>query len=209
VTDATGHLPYWTLEQLAEGSLSHVETSLAGQHLRSCAHCTAELEEARAVIAALEALPALSPAAGFGDAVMARVQIVPALAAAPAPAERRRLFALSRGWMTLVAALLLPLPVLAGVGAWVAGNPVTGMGALWGGLRGWAGDVAWKLLGEGTEVLIRTGVYQWGSDLLGGIPGPHVAGVPALILLLAAAVPVSAWAMARLLRAPHTLPTHA
>lgn len=212
MTDATGHLPYWTLEQLAEGSLSHVERSLAELHLRTCADCTAELDEARAVIAALERLPALTPSARFADAVMARVEIAPVMVAAAAPAavaRRRWMPHLSRGWMTLLALLLVPLPVLAGIGTWLAGNPVSGMGALWGVVRGWAGEVSYNLFSEGTEVLIRTGLFQWGSDFLGGIPGPTAAGVPVLLLLLVAAVPVSAWAMARLLRAPMTGLTHA
>lgn len=211
MTDATGHLPYWTLEQLAEGSLSHVERSLAELHLRSCAHCTAELDEARAVIAALERLPALTPSARFADAVMARVSIAPVAvaAAAPAVARRRWMPRLQRGWMTLLALLLLPLPVLAGIGTWMGGSAVSGMGALWGVVRGWAGEVSYNLFSEGTEVLIRTGLFQWGSDILGGIPGPTAAGVPVLLLILAAAVPVSAWAMVRLLRAPMTGLTHA
>ena len=53
MTDATGHLPFWTLEQLAEGDLSHPERSLAEQHLKACAPCTSELRSARALIAAL------------------------------------------------------------------------------------------------------------------------------------------------------------
>jgi hypothetical protein len=69
--------------------------------------------------------------------------------------------------------------------------------------------LSWNLFSEGTEVLIRTGMFQWGSDVLGGIPGPSAGGVPVLLLLLAAMVPVSAWAMARLLRAPMTGLTHA
>ena len=211
MTDATGHLPYWTLEQLAEGGLSHVERTLAEQHLRSCSHCTAELDTARAVIEALEGLPALSPSPAFAASVMARVQIAPqaATAAVPSMAKPRRVPRAARGWMTLLALILLPLPVLAGIGTWMGGGPLAGMAALWGVVRGWAGEAGWNLLSEGTEVLIRTGLYQWGSDLLGGVPGPSAAGVPVLLLLLAAAVPVSAWAMARLLRAPTTGMTHA
>ena len=213
MTDATGHLPYWTIEQLAEGSLSHVEKSLAELHLRACSHCAGELDSARAVITALERMPALTPSASFAEAVMARVQIAPlaqtAPAAAPALARRSWMPRLSRGWMTLLALLLLPLPVLAGIGTWMGGSPVSAMGALWGVVRNWAGEVSFNLFSEGTEVLIRTGLFQWGSDVLSGIPGPTAAGVPVLLLLLAAAVPVSAWAMARLLRAPMTGLTHA
>jgi hypothetical protein len=211
VIDATGHLPYWTLEQMADGGLSHVERTLAEQHLRSCGRCTAELEGARAVIAALEGLPQLAPSAVFSQAVMARVQIAPAAAPAlaPAPARARWFPALSRGWMALLALLLVPLPVLAGIGAWTGQNPLAGMGVMWRVVRNWASEVGFNLLSEGTEALIRTGLFQWGADFLNGIPGPSMAGVPVLLLMLAAAVPVSAWAMARLLRAPTTRLTHA
>lgn len=199
MTDATGHLPYWTIEQLAEGSLSHAEKSLAELHLRACSRCAAEFDGARAIVAALEGMPMLTPSAGFADAVMARVQIAPIAMKAPAPSMTRRSW-LSRRWAAAAALLVVMLPVLAGIGP---------MGALWSVVRGWAGEVSWNLFSEGTEVLIRTGMFQWGSDILSAIPGPSAAGVPVLLLILAAAVPVSAWAMARLLRAPITGLTHA
>jgi hypothetical protein len=203
VTDATGHLPYWTIEQLAEGSLSHAETTLAQLHLRACTRCAQELNGARAVVAALEAMPMASPSAGFADAVMARVQIAPIAMKAPAPSMAKRGSWKSRRLAAMAAVAVLMLPMLAVTGAFAA------MGALWGVVRGWAGEVSWNLFSEGTEVLIRTGMFQWGSDVLGSIPGPSAGGVPVLLLLLAAMVPVSAWAMARLLRAPMTGLTHA
>jgi hypothetical protein len=206
VTDATGHLPYWKLEQLAEGGLSHVERTLAEKHLRQCARCAAEMQSARALLAALSALPQLDPSPSFADAVMSRVVVAPraapAAVAAPAEADRRWLPRARRGWMMLLALILVPLPVLAGLGTWMGGDPVSGMGALWGGVRGWARDVSWNLLSEGIEALIRTGLFQWGADTLASIPGPTAGGVPVLLLVLMAAVPASAWAMTRLLRAP-------
>ncbi|MBW3656525.1 MAG: hypothetical protein KY444_10485, partial [Gemmatimonadetes bacterium] len=160
MTDATGHLPYWTLEQLAEGGLSHVERALAEQHLRQCAHCAAELESARSLLAALSALPQLEPSTHFADLVMARVVVQPqaAPAAAAVPDEAQRLPRARRGWMMLLALVLVPLPVLAGLGTWMGGDPVSGMGSLWNAVRGWARDVSWNLLSEGTETLIRTGL---------------------------------------------------
>lgn len=202
MTDATGHLPYWTIEQLAEGSLSHAETTLAQLHLRACTRCAQELDGARAVVAALEGMPMLTPSPGFADAVMARVQIAPIAMKAPAPSMARRRW-MPRRLAAMAAVAVLMLPLLAVTGAFAA------MGALWGVVRGWAGEVSWNLFSEGTEVLIRTGLFQWGSDVLAGIPGPSAGGVPVLLLLLAAMVPVSAWAMARLLRAPMTGLTHA
>jgi hypothetical protein len=44
-------------------------------HVRRCALCRAELEEARAVTAELEALPHLAPSPLFAERVMARVQL--------------------------------------------------------------------------------------------------------------------------------------
>ena len=44
-------------------------------HVRSCASCRAELEEARAVVSALEHLPHLSASPLFADKVMAQVQV--------------------------------------------------------------------------------------------------------------------------------------
>lgn len=205
MTDATGHLPYWTLEQLAEGGLSHVERTLAEQHLRQCAHCAAELEGARSLIAALSALPQLEPSPRFAESVMARVVVAPQAALAPVPepaAEPARAPRARRGWMMLLALVLVPLPVLAGLGTWMGGDPVSGMGSLWSAVRGWARDVSWNLLSEGTETLIRTGIYQWAADTLASIPGPSAGGVPVLLLAMLAAVPLSAWAMTRLLRTP-------
>jgi hypothetical protein len=44
-------------------------------HVRGCAECRAELEEARAIVAELEHLPHLAPSPLFADRVMANVQV--------------------------------------------------------------------------------------------------------------------------------------
>ena len=44
-------------------------------HVRKCAACRAELDEARAVVAELEHLPHFSPSPLFAERVMARVQV--------------------------------------------------------------------------------------------------------------------------------------
>jgi hypothetical protein len=44
-------------------------------HVRDCAECRAEFEEAQAVLAELDRLPHLAPTPGFGDRVMTRVQV--------------------------------------------------------------------------------------------------------------------------------------
>jgi hypothetical protein len=44
-------------------------------HVRQCAECRRELDEARAVVAALDSLPHFSPSPAFSNRVMAQVQV--------------------------------------------------------------------------------------------------------------------------------------
>ena len=205
MTDATGHLPYWTVEQLAEGDLSHRERTLAEAHVRQCAHCAAELQSARALLVGLQRLPQLAPSRGFAEAVMARVQLqpeaVPASLLSGVPARRWPSLVRVR-YVRLAGAAVVALAALVAMAAWMGFDLLGGMRALGGGVRGWTREVAWNVLSEGTEMLIRTGLFQWGADVLAAIPGPTAGGVPVVLIALAAAVPVSGWMMTRLLRAP-------
>lgn len=214
MTDATGHLPFWTLEQLAEGDLGHAERTLAEQHLRSCAHCTAELSSARALIAALEGLPAVSPSASFADAVMARVVIAPqaqaAAAAEPArEAKRGWLPASLRGWAVLTAVLTVVMAPLAALGVWLNAHPLVSVSSLWGMAFGWVRQVVWGAVVEGAGALGRSGLFGWAADSLARVPGPDAMGVPLVLMLVLAAIPVSAFVMVRLLKTPATGMTHA
>lgn len=217
MTDATGHLPYWTLEQLADDDLPHRDRTVAEAHLRSCATCTAHLAQARAVVAALEGLPALAPSASFADAVMERVRIAPAAAEAPAeapgplpaPAGRRWLPATVRGWMGLTAVLALVMAPLAMMGVWLAAHPLVSVGGAWRVARGWIAETAWNAVVSAAGALARSGAYAWAAEAAGSLPGPDAFGVPLLLLLAGATIPVAAYTMARLLRAPATAMTHA
>jgi hypothetical protein len=214
VTDATGHLPNWTLEQLAEGDLGHADRMLAEQHLKACAHCTAELRSARALISALESLPAVSPSAGFADAVMARVVIAPRTvaetAAEPAREARRGWLPASlRGWAWLTAVLTVIMAPLAGLGVWLSAHPLVSVSALWGVARDWVSEVAWNAVVDLAGAVGRSGLFVWAADGLAAMPGPSAAGVPLALLLFFAAIPVSAFVIVRLLKTPATGMTHA
>ena len=215
MTDATGHLPYWTLEQLAEDDLPHRERTLAEAHLRSCGTCSTALDEARALVAALESLPALAPSRDFADAVMSRVRIAPAaelaaaLAPEPAPARRRWLPATVAGWMGLTAVLALVMAPLAMLGAWLAANPMVTLGSVWQVGRGWLTEVAWNGMVSVASALARSGVYAWAADGVAALPGPAAMGVPLVLLLAGAAIPLAAYTMLRLLETPRTGMTHA
>jgi len=209
VTQDTAHLEHWTLDELAEGTLSQMERARAETHLARCALCTAELEASRAVISALAALPRFAPSATFADAVMSRVAL-PAEApeASTARARRRWLPATRRGWMLVLAAALAPLVPIVPFLAWVFSHPGVNAGSLWAIGRGWVAETVWGATVRGAEWTLRSGAAQWVVEQGGQMPGGY-AGLLAVVLMALLAIPVSGWAMVRLLRTPTGELTHA
>jgi hypothetical protein len=210
VTDATGHLPYWTLEQLAEDDLPQAERVLAERHLRGCARCTGDLHSARAVIAALEALPTFEPSPAFADAVMARVSIAPQ-AAPDAAAEPARgwLPHTRRGWTLLGALVMLPALPLIAFGFWLFSHPGVSAGTLWEIGSGWMQNVAWAMAVDAAGAVLRSPALDWLAAVGELTPSATVGGVPVVVLVAAVAIPASALMMIRLLRTPMGGMTHA
>jgi hypothetical protein len=68
------HLLPNEIDLLLDGEVGFGVTPLRA-HVRRCPQCRAELEEARAMTAELEALPHLAPSPLFADRVMAQVQV--------------------------------------------------------------------------------------------------------------------------------------
>ena len=205
MTELNEHLPPWTLEELAEDTLSHGEKVLAMEHVRRCARCSGELDASRALIQALSSLPHFDPSPSFAQNVMARV-LLPATAA-QAVARRRWLPRTRRGWTMAAVGALAPLLPLLGLLTWLAGRGMS-PGALFGVGSRWATQAGWSLLVRVTEAVVKSGLFQWvvttGSDLVGGTRGLSVAGV-----MFAVAIPLSGWMLLRLLRTPVGGMTHA
>lgn len=205
MTDPNAHLLPWTLEELAENTLSPRERALAMEHVRNCAACSADLDASRALLQALSALPRFEPSPQFADNVMSRVTL-PATAA-QAVAQRRWLPRTRRGWTMAVAGALAPLLPLLALLTWLAGRGMS-PGALFGMGGRWMGQAGWSLLVRATETVVKSGVFQWlvttGADLVGGTRGLSVAAV-----LFATAIPLSGWMLVRLLRTPVRGMTHA
>jgi anti-sigma factor RsiW len=208
VTRPTSHLPPWTLDALAEGELSYSERSLAQAHLNGCEQCSADLEAMRMVTSALNTLPHFQPSANFADAVMARVAIRPVEAPAEAAKVRRWLPRSRKGWMFLGTGLLAPLAPLVPFLAWILGHPGVTAGSVFGVAERWTVEAVWGGLVAAAEYLLRSGTAQWvvtqGEHLPGGY-ATLLAGVAAV----AVAIPLSSWAMIKLLRTPMGEMSHA
>ena len=98
------HLLPNEIDLLLDGEIGF-GTSPLKTHIRRCAQCRAELEEARALVRELEHLPRFAPSAHFRERVLAQVQVyVPWYVA---------LLDMVRGWVPRSR----PARVLAGAGA--------------------------------------------------------------------------------------------
>ena len=195
------HLSDWTLEQMAEGLLPQAEHRDAALHLESCARCASVVDGYHALFAALADLPRFAPSPGFSDAVIARTRLTPE----PGPIAvwlRRYMPKTRRGWALLSTAIVAPaLPILAAL-VWLLTHPLLTPASLW----------QWVTL-QGTTAGASTGVValRWATN--SGVSGLMRAaydaarGVPletvtVLATLLAIAIPLSVWAIVRLVRTP-------
>jgi hypothetical protein len=205
VTNETTHLPTWTLEDLAEDTLSHAEKALALDHVRRCSRCAAEVDAHRALFSAMASLPAFDPSPAFADAVMSRVTLP--VTATQVVARRRWLPRTKRGWMTAGVGALAPLLPLAALVSWLSGQGVNA-GSAAGRAWAWFAAAVWGLVVRAAGAFVGSGIWEWlvttGNDLVGGTRGLGMAA-----MVFAVAVPASAWAMTRLLKTPVGATTHA
>ncbi len=202
------HLDAVRLQQLLEGNLPANEAAAAKSHLDACSLCALELEAYQGLFRVLGSLHRYAPAAGFADAVMARVVVRPQESAILGWL-RRLVPGSRRGWAllgTLITAPAAPLLVFVG---WMLTQPMLSPAMLWDwGLRGAQGAAQTTLAWLADRA---TGSGVW--DLVGGIyevfqrvPPEALGGA---LAFLAIAMPVSAWALIRLIRIPVGSVTHA
>jgi anti-sigma factor RsiW len=140
------HLTPSGIQDYLEGRLAARTEVRVREHLAHCPDCTGGIESWSLVLARLDALPRLAPAADFADRVMAQVQVeaVAAVAArttraAPqgaslgtrmAAAARRLLPSTRRGWILAGGVAAAPTVGLVALVAAVVGNPMVGAGDL-------------------------------------------------------------------------------
>lgn len=176
----SGHLAPERLQDFVEGLLPRPQMARVRAHLESCAHCHAEAEAWSGLMAGLSRVPRLSPADGFADRVMARVQ--PRAAVAVAPAARARTWlpelvsgllpSTRRSWAMASTVAMAPATALTVLGVYLFTRPqVTPSSLLL---------YAWWNVTEGVAWMTA-----WAGTALSGIP--LVARAQAVLLELAAA----------------------
>ena len=201
VPDNGLHLSDWTLEQLAEGELAPAEHREASLHVESCPRCSSVVDGYHALFSALSDLPRFAPSPGFSDAVISRTRLTPE----PGPVAlglRRFMPKTRRGWALLGAAVVAPVLPIVGAMIWLLTHPLLTPVSLW----------QW-LSAQGSSAGANTGVValRWAtnSGVAGVMRGLYelARGVPletvtVLATLLAIAIPLSVWAIVRLVRTP-------
>jgi hypothetical protein len=103
--------------------------------------------------------------------------------------------------MLVLAAGLAPLAPVVPFLAWVFSHPGVTVGSLWTIASGWVMETVWGATVRGAEWALRSGMAQWVVEQGGRLPGGY-AGLLALAVMALLAIPVSGWAMVRLLRTP-------
>lgn len=203
----TGHLSEWTLDLLAQGEMSRAERGVAEAHLRGCARCADALAEIRALEASLAALPRFAPSVGFADVVLARV----AAAAAPAVIATQRpwLSRTARGWVLAGIFTLGPLTTLGMLWGWLLSRPLVSTSSLLILSRQWIGGALTSGVARVAEVIVGSASFRILADAAGRIASASAAEVAAALLLIGAGLPLSGWALARLLRNSDGEITHA
>lgn len=205
--DRMQHLDDWTLDQLAEGMLPEMERTSATEHVESCERCSAELAGYRALYAALSDMPRMAPSPAFNDMVMAQVRMPQA---SPVwswligllPSTRR-------GWTIVGAALAAPTLTLIGMLAWVMTHPGVSMTSLWSGITSGAGTMTSAAFEQSIEWGLSSGLFGWGQVAFEAVQAVPLETAAVVLGVLALAIPLSAWSLFRLVRAPMGNATYA
>jgi hypothetical protein len=196
------------LEEFAQSGLSDGDRVVVESHLLHCASCQAEVEDWRSLFVALSDLPLFTPAAGFGDRVMARVRIplswpqrvglwseqAGRLIRDVGHAVERVLPKTTRGWAFASAFLALPALFIGGLLFWLVSRSYVTMHGLWVFTTDSFGAVATGSANRIFEWLIMTPLASWTVSALGGIVETRGAsGLGMLAGGLGVAMALSVW----------------
>jgi len=198
------------LEAYSDGSLTEADRVAVASHVAHCSHCRAGVEDRRAVLAALSALPRFAPRAGFADRVMARVRI-------PEPWHARAGALLTRvmprttpGWAFAAAVLSVPMLFVGGFAAWLLSKSYVTAHGLWVYATDRFADGANQVTTGAVSSALQSDVAAWLVAALTRLfDSAGSRGVGAIAIAGGLVVMLSAWILYRyLFRSPARSTTH-
>lgn len=204
----SAHISESLLEQFAEDQLPAAEAAHVEMHLASCGVCSSTVEQLRALFEQLARLPRFAPSEGFEDAVISRVRIAPRESWVRV-LQQRLLPSTRKGWALLSCFVTAPGVGLLLLALWVLTHPLLSPAALlqWILLRSQAAiqSALARLLDRAPESMFAEWVTR-SLDLIEAVPLDALASG---VVLLAVAIPLSAWGLIRLTRTPAGKVVHA
>lgn len=200
MSEASLHPADWVLELYAEGELSPDEATEAEAHLTACGRCSAEVDAFRTLFAELGQVSRLAPGPQFSDAVMARVTIAP-----PPRLEvwlQRWLPRTRRAWAIALGVAAVPAAPVIALLVWILTWPTSATATLVRGGAAWLGEHVQSLALGLAHWMIETSVVEQLRAGLAAIGGMSTVYLAAAFVMLAVGIPLSAWALVRLVRTP-------
>jgi anti-sigma factor RsiW len=184
------------LEAYVEGSLDDSDRAVLESHIVSCTRCQVEVDEWRAIFAALAALPAIEPSAGFVDRVMAEVHVHRPWMVRVADLLRRLVPTSPVGWLVTMTILSLPLLVGGSTLAWILSRPTitpTGLALF---VRDRVGDALLSLSGRVLLMIMENdtalGLWTSAKSLLANVSAAKLGAAAAMFAVL---MVVSLWVL--------------
>jgi hypothetical protein len=205
------HLTGDRLEAYCDGSLAKDERVAADAHVAHCSQCRAEVEDWRAVYAALAALPRLGPRPGFADRIMARVRIPQPWHARVGAVLTRAVPRTTPGWAFAAAILSVPVLFVGGFAAWLLSKSYVTAHGLWMFATDRFAEGATQVASGAMSQVFESDVAAWLVTALTRLfDSAGARGVGAIAAASAMVVALSAWILYRyLFRSPVRSTTHA
>ncbi|MGN6391979.1 MAG: hypothetical protein ACTHM9_07005 [Gemmatimonadales bacterium] len=175
----------------------------AQAHLTGCPACQERAETEREVVALLEALPLMSPAADFSDRVMARLAVAQPLHVSTLTLLRRRALASRRSIAVAAGLLVLVAASMAASVVWTLGHQAT-LAALGEWIGAQAGQAAWLGVRGVASNFIEQPWFAEVRDLAASPARLGIAAALALVVYLSGVL-----ALLRLLALPTQRVAHA
>jgi len=205
------HLTGDRLEAYCDGSLAKRERTAADSHVAHCSQCRVEVEDWRAVYAALATLPRFGPRPGFADRVMARVRIRQAWHARAGAVLARVLPRTTPGWAFAAAILSVPVLFVGGFAAWLLSKSYITAQGLWIFATDRFAEGANQMASGAMTHAMNSDIAAWlVTSLTRLLDAAGARGVGAMAAASAMVVAFSAWILYRyLFRSPVRSATHA